>query len=545
LSEGDARQVMWLPGHACPPAVLQAARDHLDDQGHLPPEDDAALPLLQRLAFEAHHTLRVDDAVWPFLAANRDARTRLAVLEAAYPQGPGSAAVNSLLRLPLAPFQAEGALFAVVAGRALIADERGLGKGVMALAAVQCWRQHFGVRRVALVCAAGQRLAWQRAWARFVPSATAVQVLDGGLHQRQSMWSAAVDVRILSPEALASDAAHLAHWAPDLIIVDEPQGLGLHQADWAALQAPHAIVLCGASLADEPVLMRTLVAWLDVQRQGPLAALLELQSASETGRHLSDADVERLSDSLSRLMLQRTRDDVADQLPALVHSERLVGWAPGQRAVHDQHLATLRRLLAGWQASGYLSDDHQWRLAQAVRDVQRACHRADPHDGDSALAEATVQAIEAQRAAWAAIGGLSAAVLCASDADRDQLRQRLGEHDDLRIIGPAEPLPAGLAAIVQVGVPWRPRRNPAGPRGQVPAGQQWVYLVAHDSLECGLFDTLAWRAEVPRGLLDAGGARAYLTGAALADWLAALQAAVASLDASLQLGTHDLQLVAP
>jgi hypothetical protein len=474
--------------------------------------------------------------VWAHLAAHRDARHRLAALETAYPDGPASAALQQLLRVPLPLFQAEGALFAVVAGRALIADERGLGKGVQAIAAAQLWRRHFGVQRVLVVSAPAQRAAWQRAWQRFagMPAAD-VQLIDGGHHQRQAQWSAAAGVRILAPEALHSDSAHLVHWAPDLVVIDEPQQLGLHGADWAALQAaPHALVLCGAPLAELPVLMDTLVAWLDSQRLGPLAALRELQAASQDGRALDEADIERLTAGLSRLMLQRLRADVAAQLPAVVHSERLLPLAPGQRMLHEQHAALARRLLAGWQASGWCSDSDQWRLAQALQGMQQACHRADPANPGSALAEATVQALSGALADLAGCGAPQAAVLCASGADQAQLAQRLGGQTagdaPVLLLAPGEPLPAGVDVVLQVGVPWRPRRQGGGPRGEVPPGQQWLYLVAQDSIDCGLFDTLASRLDAPRGPAD-GGARGYLQGEALQLWLQLLQAALLAMPA--------------
>lgn len=542
---GDLAQITWLPGHACPAPLRQAAQRRCNAQGQLPPDDDAALPQLLRLAQEAGHELRVDDAVWALLAAHRDARHRLSALEAAYPDGPASPALQQLLRAPLPLFQAEGALFAVVAGRALIADERGLGKGVQAIAAAQLWRRHFGVQRVLVLCAPAQRSAWQRAWQRFagLPAADAqvaqgTQVVDGGHHQRQSLWSAAAGVRILSPEALQSGAAHLAHWSPDLVIVDEPQQLDLHAADWAALQAvPHALVLCGAPLADLPALMDTVMAWLDSARLGPLAALRELLAASQGGQPLDDADIERLTAALSRGMLQRLRADVADQLPPVVHSERLLPLAPGQRQVHDQHAAVLRRLLAGWQASGWCSDSDQWRLAQALRLMQQACHRADPTDAGSALAEATVQALAGQLADLAGLattGTPRVAVLCPAAGDVAQLAQRLGidagADAPVLLLGPTDLLPAGIDVVLQVGVPWRPRRQPGGPRGEAPPGQQWVYLVAQDSIECGLFDTLAGRLDAPRSPAD-GAARGYLQGDLLTQWLQQLQAAWAATPA--------------
>ena len=558
LQGDDHRQVVWLPGQACPPALRQAAQQRIDDAGHLAPDDDAALPLLLRLAAEAHHPLRVDEAVWAHLAAHRDARSRLHTLEAAYPDGPASAALRGLLQVPLPVYQAEGALFAVVAGRALIADERGLGKGVQAIAASRLWQRHFGVQRVLVLCAPAQRAVWRRAWQRFAgtdPASGAPQVMDGGLHQRQALWSTTAGVRILSPEALASDVAHIAHWAPDLVIVDEPQQLALRDDAWAALNAPHALVLCGAALAEQPALMRAIVGWLDTQRLGPLAALHELQAASDAGRGLADADIERLTASLSRLMLQRLRADLADQLPPLVHTERLVVMAPGQRQAHDHALALARRLLDGWLHSGYLSDSDQWRLGVALRDMQTAAHRADPADPHSALAGATVQALVTQLDEWAATGAPRVAVLCASEGDRAQLAQRLGAraatapadvaapaaNDDkdeggaeapaVQLLAPGEPLPADVDAVMQVGVPWRPRRGPAGPRDGVVPGQQWVYLVAQDSLDAGLFNTLTTRIDAPRGLADGGG-RSYLQGERLTGWLQAVQAAVVATVAS-------------
>ena len=557
LLAGDAFQVVWQPGHACPAALRDAAAAHVDGQLRIAPEDDAALPLLLRLAQAAGHRLTVDEAVWPHRAAHRDARSRLARLEAAYPGGPASPALVNLLRAPMPGFQLEGALFAVVAGRALIADERGLGKRVQAIAAATLWQRHFGVQRVLVVCAAGERAAWQRAWRRFAPvEGSLPQIMDGGLHQRQLLWSSAAAVRVLSPEALASDAAHLAHWAPELVVIDEPQRLALRADDWAALAAaPQALVLCGAPLAELPELMDTLVQWLDVQRLGPLAALRELQSAAAEGRPLDDASVERLSASLSRLMLQRSRDDVAEQLPALVHSERLLALAPGQRELHDQQAARVRRLLAGWAASAYLSDADQWRLALAWRQLGATCHRADPTDAHSALAEATLQAVQGQLADWADSGAQRPVLICPTEADRHQLAARLGllpaeateaagaagaagaaasadsadpqQPAAAQLLLAAEPLPDGADTVLQIGVPWRPRRNPGGARDSAPAGQQWVYLVAQGSIETGLFDTLAQRQDVPRGLAD-GDARDYLQGQRLSDWLRAMQAALAA-----------------
>ncbi len=465
------------------------------------------------------------------------------MLQAAYPEGPASPALRQLLAAPLPVFQAEGALWAVVAGRGLLADERGLGKSVMAIAAAQLWRRHFGVRRVAVISGAGERLAWQRAWRRF--AGQPAQVMEGGLHQRQAAWSQDAEVRILAPEALSSDAAHLAHWAPELVIVDEPQRLNLDADDWAALAlAPQALVLCGAPLDDQPALLEQLVAWLDHDRLGAFAALREVQAAREGRATLDDAGVERVSDALSRSVLQRQRAEVAEQLPPLVYSERIVPLAPAQREAHERHVATLRRVLAGWQASGYLSDTDQWRLATTLRAALAACHRADPAVETSPLAEAVVQAVADQLQAWApgaeAAAPLQVALLCETAADAAQLDAMLQARglarDGISLLAGGAPVSVAPDAVLQVGVPWRARRAALLPPGRPGAaaegvaGQQWLLLVAQDSLEAALFDTLAARTDVPRGAADAD-SRGFLQGERLLAWLQALALALQAMPA--------------
>ena len=506
--------VLWQPGHACPPALAEAAAARTDAAGHLRPDDDAALPTLLRLAHDAGHRLDVDEAVWLRLAVDRDARQRLHLLEAAYADGPASPAIQTLLQTSLAAYQAEGALFAVVAGRALIADERGLGKRVQAIAAATLWRRHFGVQRVLVLCTPAQRAAWQRAWSRLAGDSlsTPPQVIEGPLHQRQALWSGAAEVRILAPEALDSDAEHLAQWAPELLIIDEPQQL----SGWSALQAPHALVLCGAPLAAPPALLQSIVAWLDTHRQGALQALVRIQAAREQGLTLSNDELERLDNQLSRLMLQRLRSEVLEQLPPLVHSERLVPLAPPQRDAHDRLCGRVARLLSSWQRCGYLSDADQWQLGAALRELPEACHRSQPGDGGSALAEASIAALQAQLDDWAATGTERVALVCAQPADQALLAERLRFGPGLQWLANGDTPATGTDVVLQVGVPWRPRR----PGRDVPAGQQWVYLAAQDSLELGLFDTLASRQDAPLGPSDGGG-RGFLHGQRLADWLQA------------------------
>lgn len=470
LVDGDERRLRWVAGAGCPDALHEAAAAFADADGFLRVDDDDALPTLLRVADEAGHALQVEPAAWLQLAHSRDARHRLHQLETSYPEGPTSPALQALLRAPLAPFQAEGALFATCAGRALIADERGLGKTVQALAAAVLLHRHAGVHRVLLRCAPARRLSWQREWARFVRE---------------------TDLELRIGDALTDG------WTPDLVLIDEPQRL----ERWEAIDAPFALVLCGADLAAQPALLDALVRFLDCHRQGPLARLVQHGAAA-------------LDDGLQTLLLRRRRREVAAQLPHGVQSERVLAMEAPQRAAHDRALAEARARLAGWRRSGRLSDAEQWQLGVALQAARVACHRAEPGQADSPLAEATLTALQDLLGELRTTPGLRIALVCPTAADRTQLERRLGVAGRLALVLDGAALPA-VDLVVRIGTPWRPQATPG----------QCVHLVADASLDAGLFDTLALRADVPCGPVE-GGREGFLQGARLQRYLLAAEAAL-------------------
>ena len=104
-----------------------------------------------------------------------------------FPQRCGRSRAQALLKVPLYPYQAEGALFAVRAGRALIGDEMGLGKTIQAIAATEILARHFGVSKVLVVCPTSLKYQWQSEIARFSgrQGENAARVISGGRAQRQ------------------------------------------------------------------------------------------------------------------------------------------------------------------------------------------------------------------------------------------------------------------------------------------------------------------------------------------------------------------------
>ena len=149
-------------GKSCPPALLARAGQLFDKVAGwaLPWDRLDGLDALVRMAADSGHELRCYDDVWQFVAQIRDGERRQAALAEAYPKGAKDKALAKLLKVKLYPYQAEGALFAARAGRALIGDEMGLGKTIQAIAAAELFARHFGVQRVLVVCPTSLKHQW-------------------------------------------------------------------------------------------------------------------------------------------------------------------------------------------------------------------------------------------------------------------------------------------------------------------------------------------------------------------------------------------------
>lgn len=145
LRNDGKRCVYFRAGTDCPPALHEAAARLLevDRNGMLPDEHFGELEQFMNMAANCGHELRAYDDALEFVAGRRDANRRASTLRRLFPRGAADRKLLGLLKVPLYPYQAEGALFAVTAGRALIGDDMGLGKTIQAIAATEILARHF------------------------------------------------------------------------------------------------------------------------------------------------------------------------------------------------------------------------------------------------------------------------------------------------------------------------------------------------------------------------------------------------------------------
>jgi superfamily II DNA or RNA helicase len=575
LDYAGQRQVRLRLGASCPSAWLKQARQLFDANAGWALRQDGAdgLQALLQAAQNCQHDLRCDDDVWQFVAQQRDALQRDAVLAQAYPKGVADKALTKLLKVKLYPYQVEGALFAARAGRSLIGDEMGLGKTVQAIAAAELFARHFGVLRVLVVCPTSLKHQWKNEFERFTDHA--VQVISGLRGQRQQQYSQEVFCKITHYETLARDADLIAAWAPDLVIADEAQRI----KNWNTIAAralkrvvsPYAVVLTGTPLENRLEELISIVQFVDQHRLGPTWRLLdEHQQRDEVGRVIGYCALDRIGQTLAPVMLRRRKAEVLTQLPERVDNRIFVALTPQQRVHHDENGDIVTRIVARWRKTGFLSDTDQRRLHCALQNMRMSCnstflldHETDFGNKVDELMTVLDELLEDPEAKavvfsqWLGTHELIQRrlatrgwghVLFSGSVPGDK-RGALVEtfHDDAncRLFLSTDAGGVGLnlqhaaAVVVNMDMPWNPavleqRIGRVHRMGQS-RGVQVINFVGQGSIEEGILSVLAFKKSLFAGVLDGGANEVFMQGTRLSKFMESVEkvaSAVGEADAA-------------
>ncbi|WAC75513.1 hypothetical protein OU995_12755 [Roseateles sp. SL47] len=421
LVPGPERRLQWIAGRDVPAGLRD--QSGLDDRQRRDAEQSQAwMQSLVAQARAAGVPLRVDAPVWPQLAWGRDAHARVERLEAFLADG---AALRALLQDSLSPHHWEAALFSVCAGRALVADDLGLGQRGAAIAAIRLWDHLFGASPALIIAPASQHAAWRRDLSRWLGEGAAAVIV-----------------------AEAPTAKH----APALLVVD-----GIEAIDDTALAALRALeARTGAHLLliahQEPLAhaqLATWVDWLDSARRGPFARLAALPA---------DAGKKPMRDALEAVVLSRRKRELQDRLPACLTTPLWLEAAGS--SLPQGPLKQLRQTLERWQARPFLNSAEQQQLMEALALL--------PPSSRQALA-AKAEAVLGLRRDWveAPTSAASRLLVCSRS---ETLLDSLGQSPQLRRLPPCRLRASDSPdAVAQTLTAWR----------EAPAG---VLLASDDAL---------------------------------------------------------------
>jgi superfamily II DNA or RNA helicase len=558
LRNDGKRCVYFRAGTDCPPAVREAAAGLFDAErnGMLPDERLGELQSFMATVSKSGHELRAYADALDFVAARRDADRRAAKLAQLFPCGAADPKLRALLKVPLYAYQAEGALFAVRAGRALIGDDMGLGKTIQAIAAMEILARHFGVSKVLVICPTSLKYQWQSEIVRFSgrKGKNAARVIGGGRAQRQKDYALDDFCKITNYEKLKPDLDLIAAWAPELVIVDEAQRV----KNWNTIAAralkridsAHAIVLTGTPLENKLEELISIVQFVDQHRLGPTWKLLhEHQVKDEAGRVTGYTGLEKIGQTLAPVMIRRRKSEVLRQLPSRTDQNLLVPMTEMQTAYHEENADEVAKIVRRWRRSGFLSDTDQRRLMIALQNMRMSCNStylldqetdhgvkadelaalfdelfADPKAKAVVFSQWTrthdivIRRLEARGLGYVSFhGGVPS-------EKRPALVQRFRDDPTCRVFLSTDAGSTGLnlqraSTLVNMDLPWNPavleqRIARIHRLGQVQPVQV-INFVAKGTIEEGMLSVLAFKRSLSAGILDGGSGEISLGGSRL------------------------------
>jgi superfamily II DNA or RNA helicase len=558
LRNDGKRRVHFRAGTDCPQSLREAAAGLFDAErnGMLPDERFGELDQFMAMASKSGHELRAYDDALDFVAGRRDADRRVARLGQLFPLGPAAPKLLALLKVPLYPYQAEGALFAVRVGRVLIGDDMGLGKTIQAIAAMEILARHFGVSRVLVVCPTSLKYQWQSEIARFSgrEGKSAARVISGGRAQRLKDYAVDDFCKITNYEKLQPDLDLIAAWAPELVIVDEAQRV----KNWNTIAAralkridsSYAIVLTGTPLENKLEELISIVQFVDQHQMGPTWKLLhEHQVKDESGRVTGYTGLEQIGQTLAPIMIRRRKSEVLRQLPSRTDQNLLVPMTEPQVLYHQENADQVAKIVQRWRKTRFLSDKDQRRLMCALQNMRMSCNstylldqetdhgvKADELAAlfDELFAEPEAKAVVFSQ--WTRTHDIVIRRLEARGIDyvsfnggvpsdkRPALVERFRDDPACRVFLSTDAGSTGLnlqhaSILVNMDLPWNPavleqRIARIHRMGQV-RPVRVINFVAKGTIEEGMLSTLAFKSSLSAGILDGGSGEISLGGSRL------------------------------
>ncbi len=236
-------------------------------------------------------------------------------------------------------YQKAGVRHLAHTGRAMLADDMGLGKSVQAIAALRILAARGGLKRAIIICPASLKYQWKNEIERFTELSPVV--VEGDQTARVAIYRGAAQSRytldkfpaeklpqifILNYELSFRDEKYIAEMKPDAIILDEAQRIKnwqskTHQAI-VEMPARYRFVLTGTPLENELMELYSVLQFVDksVLGENPLDVRRRYTVYDKFGGIAGYQHLREASRRISGVSLRRTREETLTELPELIES---------------------------------------------------------------------------------------------------------------------------------------------------------------------------------------------------------------------------------
>ncbi len=380
LRYGSARHVIFRAANDAPQRLRELAAGYFDQDGVLRDDAFGRFHSFYEKAQAMDNNLRCYDDALGFISEFQEAEHRRAQLKEKFPEGIQSAAFDNLLKVPMYPYQREGALFAVQAGRSLIADDMGLGKTAQAIAAAEIFAREFGVKKVLIICPTSLKHQWKDEIAKFC--GRSAEVVEGLSHKRREGYQTGSFFVIVNYDVIHRDIDVINRMEPDLVILDEAQRIKNWKTRAAQhvkrIQSPYALVLTGTPLENRLEELHSIVSFVDRYRLGSMFRFLARHQEldKETGRVVGYRDLKSIGATLAAVLIRRKKADVLLQLPERMDKNFFVPMTLEQMKIHEENRDIVAVLAAKWRKYKFLTEADQKRLTIALQRMRMSCDNA-------------------------------------------------------------------------------------------------------------------------------------------------------------------------
>ncbi len=376
LSYGLKRQVRFKAGQDAPDTLLSLVNEFFDSEGTL--KEDHILKFhefINRIPRDNGHEVRCYDDVMDYIAEHQDAEYRRKIIRTRIKKGIDSPVFKNILKTKLYPYQKEGALFAVNAGRCLIGDDMGLGKTVQALAAAELMAKLFNMEKALIVSPTSLKYQWKSEIEKF--TGRTVQVVEGLNHRRKEIYREDSFYKLINYELVFRDIDMIREWAPDLIILDEAQRIKNWKTRTARsvkqLESTFAIVLTGTPIENRIEELHSIMEFIDRRHLGPLYRFVHSHRITDDGgKVVGYRNLQSVRDSLKNVLIRRKKDEVLKQLPERVDKNFFVPMTAEQGVIHEENYEIVVKIVAKWRRYKFLCEADQRRLQIALNYMRMA-----------------------------------------------------------------------------------------------------------------------------------------------------------------------------
>ncbi len=339
-------------------SLVKSYRDKPIDNVH------SLLKLIRKLEVLGQKTLIYPDAEeW---IQQRLFHERMAALSAEIRKDPANHPLReSLLKMPLLPYQLDGVAFSAGAGRAVLADDMGLGKTIQGVGVAELLAREAGIRKVLVVCPASVKSQWKGEINRFCDRD--VQLIAGSGVSRGEQYSADCFFTICNYEQVLRDLQFVEQVPWDLIILDEGQRIKNWEAKTSrvikSLRSRFALCLSGTPLENRLDDLYSVVQFIDDRRLGPgFRFFNQHRVVDEKGKVLGYKNLAHLRESLAHVLLRRTRESVKLDLPERTTEYVRIPPTEEQLEIHHGNMQIVSSIVR----KAFITEMDMLRLRQAL-----------------------------------------------------------------------------------------------------------------------------------------------------------------------------------